>query len=100
MGSRKQKSWTSLPASPVALGLSRLGSFSNSDDTRSSDELIRGALALGVNVFDTADIYGQGDSEKQLGSALRGRRQEALICTKIGYVLSRNLRLAARLKPL
>ena len=40
-------------------------------------------LELGVNFFDTADVYGgRGKSEEFLGKALKGRRQEALIATK------------------
>lgn len=50
-------------------------------------ELIRAvhaALDKGVNLFDTADIYGIGVSEKVLGKALKGRRHEAVITTKFG----------------
>lgn len=50
-------------------------------------ETIRGihkALDLGVNFFDTADVYGTGHSELMLGRALAGRRQDAVIATKFG----------------
>lgn len=50
-------------------------------------ELIRAvhtALDHGINLFDTADIYGIGVSEKVLGKALRGRRHKAVIATKFG----------------
>lgn len=50
-------------------------------------ELIRAvhaALDKGVNLFDTADIYGLGVSEKVLGKALKERRHEAVIATKFG----------------
>ena len=40
---------------------------------------------MGINFFDTADCYGQGDSERLLGQLVRGRRQQAIICTKVGY---------------
>lgn len=43
------------------------------------------ALDLGVNLFDTANIYGQGDSEKVIGSTFRSRRDEVVIITKAGY---------------
>ena len=42
------------------------------------------ALDSGINLFDTADTYGFGESEKQLGKFLRGRRHEAIIATKFG----------------
>jgi aryl-alcohol dehydrogenase-like predicted oxidoreductase len=41
------------------------------------------ALDLGVNFFDTAETYNGGASEVSLGQALRGRRDRAIICTKI-----------------
>ena len=46
--------------------------------------IIRRALELGVNFFDTADMYSQGESEAILGRALAGfaRREEIVICTK------------------
>src|SRR5215212_9102960 len=39
----------------------------------------------GVNFFDTADTYGNGRGEKQLAEAFRGRRDEVVYATKIGY---------------
>lgn len=41
------------------------------------------ALELGIDFFDTAEIYGGGRSESLLGEALRGRRDEAFIATKV-----------------
>jgi aryl-alcohol dehydrogenase-like predicted oxidoreductase len=46
--------------------------------------LIGICLDAGVTLFDTADVYSDGASEEILGEALRGRRDEALISTKIG----------------
>ena len=40
-------------------------------------------LAAGVNLFDTADVYSGGLSEEILGQALKGRRDEALVATKV-----------------
>lgn len=45
---------------------------------------INEALDLGVNFFDTADIYGLGESEETLGEALKGKRNRAIIATKFG----------------
>lgn len=45
---------------------------------------IRYALDIGINFFDTADVYGIGESEKTLGEALKGRRSEAIVATKFG----------------
>ncbi|MGH3491490.1 MAG: aldo/keto reductase [Actinopolymorphaceae bacterium] len=52
------------------------------------DESIRAihrALDLGVTLFDTADAYGTGHSERVLGRALAGRREQAVIATKFGF---------------
>ena len=42
------------------------------------------AVDAGVNIFDTADIYGLGKSEENLGKALKGKRHEVAIATKFG----------------
>jgi aryl-alcohol dehydrogenase-like predicted oxidoreductase len=41
-------------------------------------------LAAGINFFDTANVYTQGASEELLGRALRGRRQEVVLASKVG----------------
>lgn len=43
------------------------------------------ALDRGVNFFDTADGYSNGEAERILGETLRTKRHEAVICTKIGF---------------
>lgn len=48
------------------------------------------ALHEGVNFFDTADVYGLGESEIRLGRALKGRRGEAIIATKGGVRFGNN----------
>ena len=53
-------------------------------DDDESIRAIRHALDLGVTLFDTADVYGCGHSERVLGQALAGRRDEAVIVTKVG----------------
>ena len=45
---------------------------------------IQAAVDLGVTLFDTADNYGQGLSERILGQALRGRREGIVVATKFG----------------
>lgn len=51
---------------------------------KSSTDAINKALELGLNFFDTADVYGWGHSEELLGKALRGKRDRVVIATKVG----------------
>src|SRR5438128_1349002 len=56
------------------------------DTLRSDDEavaLIHRAIELGVNTFDTAHAYGNGESERKLGLALQGIRDRVWVNTKI-----------------
>jgi aryl-alcohol dehydrogenase-like predicted oxidoreductase len=55
-------------------------------DDDESVAAIRRAADLGVTFFDTADVYGAGHSERVLGLALAGRRDEVVIATKWGNV--------------
>ncbi len=53
-------------------------------DDGESVRAIEVALDLGANLIDTADVYGAGHSETVIGTALRGRRDTAIIATKFG----------------
>ncbi len=68
--------------------VSEVGLGTNNFGTRMEDSqvgpLVARAIELGVNFFDTADVYGGGASERLLGAALAGRRSEVLIATKFG----------------
>ena len=57
-------------------------------DDQESIRAIHAALDLGVNLFDTAANYGAGHSEKVLGEALKGRRDQAVIYTKFGHIVN------------
>ncbi len=67
---------------PFFLGAQPLG-WGEVDDEESV-RAVRRALDLGVTLFDTADVYGTGRSERVLGRALGARRDEAVIATKWG----------------
>ncbi|HEY9122431.1 MAG TPA: aldo/keto reductase [Brevefilum sp.] len=54
-------------------------------DDRDSLDMIDAALDLGINFFDTADVYGDGHSEEILGEAMKGRRDQFVVATKIGW---------------
>jgi aryl-alcohol dehydrogenase-like predicted oxidoreductase len=55
-------------------------------DDEESMRAIRRALEIGVTFFDTAAVYGCGRSERVLGRALKGRREEAVVATKFGLL--------------
>jgi len=61
------------------------GSYGQADENESIATIHR-ALELGCNLLDTADEYGAGHNETLLGKALAGRRQQAIVATKFGFV--------------
>jgi len=85
--------------SKLGLGCSKVGSFNNPAPMEQVRRVLAQALDLGVTVFDTADIYGQGDSEREIGRAIRGRRDQAFVVTKFGKLFSAKMRLLAPFKP-
>ena len=78
---------TGMTVSKICLGCM---SFGDSDwrewvlDEEEGKEIIERALELGVTFFDTANMYSNGESERVLGEALEGRRDETVVATK-GY---------------
>lgn len=63
-------------------------------DDAESVRAIHKALDLGVTLFDTADIYGAGHSERVLGQALAGRRHQVVIASKFGQLFDEATRQA------
>jgi len=70
-----------LSVSVIGLGCNQVGTTC---DALRSRAVIHAALDHGITLFDTADEYGDGRSEKFLGEALRGRRDEVAIASKFG----------------
>lgn len=77
---------TGLEVSALGLGCMGMSEFYGKSDERGSIETIHRALELGITLFDTADMYGNGRNEELLSRALRGRREGVVIATKFGYV--------------
>jgi len=61
-------------------------------DDDESTRALHAALDLGVNFFDTANVYGAGHSERVLGRAFAGRRSQVVIATKFNAVFDESTR--------
>ena len=82
----RQIGTTGIEASVVALGAWAIGGgpwWGESDD-RESISAIHAALDAGVNLIDTAPVYGWGRSEQVVGKAIQGRRDKVVLATKCG----------------
>jgi aryl-alcohol dehydrogenase-like predicted oxidoreductase len=74
-----------LQVSEVGIGCNNFGGRIDADQTAT---VVNKALDLGINLFDTADVYGnRGVSEEFLGRALKGRRRDAVVATKFGSTM-------------
>ena len=76
---RNQLGHSELHVSEIGLGCMSLGT-----DVKKATDLIHEALDRGINFLDTADIYDDGKNEEIVGQALRGRRTEVVLATKVG----------------
>jgi aryl-alcohol dehydrogenase-like predicted oxidoreductase len=75
---------TDLKLSVIGFGCWAMGGGWGQTDDRESIAAVRRALDLGINFFDTADIYGFGHSEEMLAEALGSRRKDVILATKVG----------------
>ena len=79
-----------LKASRVALGTWALGGGHDGGETSETNaqETLRAALCNGINLIDTAPIYGAGLSEERVGRAIKNCRHQVLLATKCGISLT------------
>ena len=76
-----------IEVSALALGTMMFGKWGKPDES-ACKQMVDAALAAGVTLFDTADIYDFGVSEEILGRALAGRRDSIVLATKVGNAMS------------
>lgn len=88
---------TNLQPSVIGLGAAPLGSRTSRQE---SIAVLNEAFDLGINFYDTAPSYGQGESEKIIGKVFQKKRDKVIITTKIGRYSTPALQLAAKFKPL
>ncbi len=73
--------------SVIGLGTWQFGSaewgYGRDYNDKTAGEIVRRALDLGINLVDTAEVYGLGRSERMVGEAIRGRRDSVFLATKI-----------------
>jgi aryl-alcohol dehydrogenase-like predicted oxidoreductase len=73
-----------LSVSAIGLGCMSLSGIYGAADDAVSENLIRHAIDIGVDHFDSSDMYGWGHNEQVLGKALKGRRDSVVVATKFG----------------
>ena len=73
---------TGVKVSPLCLGAMMFGAWGNPDHDESI-RIIHRALDAGLNFIDTADVYARGESEEIVGKALKGRRDDVVLATKV-----------------
>ncbi|MBC8066005.1 MAG: aldo/keto reductase [Chlorobia bacterium] len=76
------------------IGLGCMGmswAYGQGATTEDAHGVLNRALELGVNHWDTADLYGAGENEKLIGPVVRERRDEVFLATKFGNVYDKSL---------
>jgi aryl-alcohol dehydrogenase-like predicted oxidoreductase len=75
---------TGVSVSKLCLGAMMFGAWGNTDHDESI-RIIHRALDAGINFVDTADVYAAGESEQIVGKALKGRRDDVVLATKVHF---------------
>ncbi len=81
---------STLEVNRIGLGCMGMSEFYGSFDEKESINTMHKALDLGVNFFDTADMYGWGANERLLGKAFKGRWDDVVLATKFAVMRGPN----------
>jgi aryl-alcohol dehydrogenase-like predicted oxidoreductase len=79
-----------LEVSAIGLGCMGMSEFYGQTDEAESIRVLHRSIDLGMNFFDTADMYGTGRNEQLVGKAIRDRRDRVTLATKFGNVRGPN----------
>lgn len=77
---------SSLRINRLGLGCMGMSEFYGESDEQQSIETLHSAIDLGVNFFDTADMYGSGHNEELVGKAFAGKWSQVVLATKFGFI--------------
>jgi aryl-alcohol dehydrogenase-like predicted oxidoreductase len=100
MGMERRSFGSNVCVSVLGIGCGRVGSINNPVPMREIEATLEASIEAGINLFDTADIYGQGDSERTLGRLLRHHHDRMFVVTKVGGRHGRYAGLVRLAKPL
>jgi aryl-alcohol dehydrogenase-like predicted oxidoreductase len=81
---------STLNVNRIGLGCMGMSEFYGAFDETESINTLHKAIDLGVNFFDTADMYGSGANEKLIGKAFKGRWNEVVLATKFAVMRGPN----------
>lgn len=81
---------STLEVNRIGLGCMGMSEFYGSFDEKESIKTLHKALDMGVNFFDTADMYGSGANERLLGKAFKGRWNDLILATKFAVMRGPN----------
>ncbi|MBE4734997.1 aldo/keto reductase [Streptomyces caniscabiei] len=81
---------TGVRVGSLALGAMNFGRIGHTTQDEAT-ALVDAALEAGVNLVDTADMYGDGESEEMVGKAIAGRRDDIVLATKAGMPMGEEL---------
>jgi len=83
---KQQLGNSQLFASEIGLGCMGMSEWYGPINDKESQATIKTALDMGLDFFDTADVYGNGHNETLVGGALKNIRHEVILATKFGFL--------------